>query len=255
MTGGRPTLDHVAGASDGIGRDLLARVSMDRIATQLADLPTAALLHSLAAILDVLDAADARRSARRVGVIGRLLGRDLVARAHPDPADARVRVRLAHAAAQSAQLEDDLAALQATAAQLAQATRELQAFVQQRQAAANTFDPHDEAAPRDPPLRQRLSYLAAIVDAWRLSSAQIELAIAHARQLLERYAQTRDLLVPLWRQQATAAAEGRRLREQDAGRAADLRHSLRLQLQTLRTTATESTTVNRAPPAAREPSP
>ncbi|KGM54075.1 hypothetical protein N800_05740 [Lysobacter daejeonensis GH1-9] len=250
MSGVPPAEDHEAGASDVLGRDVLAQVSMDRIAAQLGDLPTAALLQSLGGILDALDGADATRAARRVGVIGRLLGRDLVARAHPDPTEARVRVHLAHAATQATQLECHLVGLQATVAQLESSTRRLQALVDGRQAMAAA-----EAYLGGESGRRRLAYLAAIVDSWRVSAAQLHLAIGNARQLLERHGQVRDFLVPLWRQQATAAEVGRRLRDQDASRAADLRHSLRRLLETLGTATPDSPTVNSAPPAEREPLP
>lgn len=196
----------IAPASDadavrGWGADILAAVDLDAIAARLSQLPAGVLLADLEALLDAIDQATPAGSRRRAGWWGRLLGRDLVAQAQPDPLPVRIHLRLDAAHRHSDALAAQIAALEPVTAHLqAQIAR-----LEQRIAEARG------AAVADAALQRRLSHLDAIAASWRATTAQIALVRAHAVHLLDRHAQLRDLLLSLRREQNAAQAAASQL--------------------------------------------
>jgi len=160
----------------------------DAIGARLARLPTADLLEQLEAILAAIDSSVPERQRRRSGFFGRLLARDLVAQAQPDDVATRVRLHLATAHDIAERLSIEAVQLDTTAPKLRERARQLRAFTV------------DTTGPDDP---QRRVALAAT---WDTAAAHVELVLAHARQLLRRHAQVRDVLVPAWRQQMALTA-------------------------------------------------
>ncbi|HEY0503427.1 MAG TPA: hypothetical protein VGD42_08020 [Lysobacter sp.] len=186
---------------------------LDAIDARMAALPTAALLRELEAVVIAIDDADPVRRRRRAGFFGRLIGRDLVAQAQPDPADTRVRLHLSSAEALAVRLEAQVAELEPLSPLLHEQAERLRDTTD----AAN--GPHDAT---------RAAAMAAMRDT---AAAQLALVCRHARALLERHAQVRDVLVPAWRRHsALAGASAYTGAEADAR----LRESLRAQLDALR---------------------
>lgn len=183
------------------GAELVAAVDLDAVATQLAQLPGAALLAELEDIVVAIDNLDPVRRRRRAGFWGRLLGRDLVAQAQPDPVATRIRLGLAAAQAHVDDLEQRMRALEPLASAIREQIAQLDTRVAHERATLNdaTGDETRIAAQF-----RRLDHLAAIATSWRASVAQIALVRAHAEQLLARHAQVRDLLVSLWQVQTSA---------------------------------------------------
>ncbi|GAB2518263.1 hypothetical protein [Lysobacter humi (ex Lee et al. 2017)] len=216
-----------------VGREVVERVDLEAIAARLDALPTAPLLAELDAIVKVLaTAADAHEAPRR-GVVGRMLGRELATRTSPDPADYRVRAHLATAATQALTLERHLCELEAAATLLDQQRRVLDQVLERGRAVPGVETADDAARAFDPMLR-RLTQLEAIAAAWQASRAHLSTALALGRSVLDRHAQVRDVLVPLWRQAAGTAALSPRLRGAEAERLARLGTFLRTQIDALR---------------------
>lgn len=239
----------VAGTPAPDARGIAAGVDMQRIEHALAGLPTAPLLRTLDAILRTLDATDAQRSRRRAGLIGRLLGRDLVARAEAESAERDLRVHLVAAAAQAEALARDAAQLDALREELA-----LDAAALDERIGTPSPGPGEAgaASPDDAALR-RLEHLRALAASWQVALAQMRMASAHARRVLERHAQVRDLLVPLWRQQRLAGHVRTQLEHEEATRMQDMRRDIGLQLAALDAAGTPPP--HSAPSPDREPPP
>jgi fused signal recognition particle receptor len=185
------------------GADLVAAVDLDAVATQLAQLPGAVLLAELEGIVAAIDNLDPVRRRRRAGVWGRLLGRDLVAQAQPDPVPTRIRLGLAAAQEHADELQRRTRALDQLSSRIQQQIAHLDTrLAQERAALMNAGGDDARIAARF----RRLDHLAAIATSWRASVAQIALVRAHAEQLLARHAQVRDVLASLWQAQTSAQA-------------------------------------------------
>ena len=187
------------------GAELVAAVDLDAVATQLAQLPGAALLADLEAIVAAIDSIDPVRRRRRAGFWGRLLGRDLVAQAQPDPVQARIRLGLAAAQGHADELQQRSTALEQLSLRIQQQITRLDERVASER---NTLTAISIEDPRLALRYRRLDHLAAIATSWRSTIAQIALVRAHAEQLLARHAQVRDLLASLWQAQTSAQAAG-----------------------------------------------
>lgn len=203
-----------AGVGDPVGDDGRG----GQVIRLLADLPTGPLLAALDAVVAAIDSTDPDRSARRAGLLGRLLGRDLVSQAHPDAPEDRVRVQLALAATHADRLLAHLDQLRAVAASLEKQIAELEASIDV--ARAQFADAAAEATTGEE--ARRLATREALATAWRQTLGQLRLALSHAELLLARHEQVRDLLVPLWRQHAAARALNATLGAEQAQRLASM---------------------------------
>lgn len=200
-------------AAHALGAGLVAAVDLDAIAARIAQLPTAALLGELEAVVAAVDSGDPARSRRRAGWWGRLLGRDLVAQAQPDPIEQRIRLRLAAAQTHADALVTEVAALEPLAASLQEQIARLEALLERERRASNANGDASDATQL-----RRLSHLDAIAASWRATVAQIALIRTHAVQLLARHAQVRDLLLTLRRERNAAQATGAQLDHDHASR-------------------------------------
>lgn len=231
-----------------LGAELVAKVDLDALGARIAALPTAALLAELEGIVEALDNQDPVRRRRRAGLLGRLLGRDLIAQAQPDPVDQRVRLRLSAAQAVAANLAVRAEELKSVAAALQGHIDQLNALLARQYRVTSEGLGVEAQTARS----RRLADLDAILASWRITAAQLALLDTHAALLLDRHAQVRDLLVPLWRQRAVV--DGSVLRDQSAAR---LGSAMRAQVVSLRETIRPSSAHERAdgdhPP--KEPSP
>jgi hypothetical protein len=196
-----------------LGADVLDGVDLDAVTARLSQLPTAALMAELEAVLEaVAGVTPALR--KRASWWDRLLARDLVAQAQPDPVGNRIRLGLSSAQARAAEVAAGADALGLQAVHLEQKIAELGALIEHERALPSGFDAAAAAeawlAPGGARVR-RLAHLEAIADSWRACVAQITLVRSHAAQLRARHAQWRDLLVTLWREHATAEAAAARI--------------------------------------------
>lgn len=233
-----------------IGADVLAAVDLAAINARLAQLPSGALLAELENVLVALDSGDPVRRRRRAGVFGRLLGRDLVAEAQADSLESRVRLHALAAQAHADALIGGRAELRTLSTSLQQQIDRLNDLLARERAAPPGATEHEAARQR------RLQHLDAILASWRMSVSQIAMVCDHAAALLDRHAQLRDVLVPLWRQRASAEAVAAQLDRERAATIADVRDALRVQLASLHTSAlrlpADAIPIERTP---KEPSP
>lgn len=200
-TSAQPPASGGRDAVRGLGADILAAVDVETITARLLQLPTATLLAELEAVVATVDHTDPERSRRRTGWWGRLLGRDLVAQAQPDPVGSRVRLHLAAAQTQADALATHTAALEPVANGLQQHTADLEALIaRERTTNAATATDHADA------LQRRLAHLGLIASSWRITLAQIALVRNYAAQLLDRHAQVRDVFASLWHERNAAHA-------------------------------------------------
>ena len=170
-------------------------VELDRVATLLAQRPAAHLLAEMEAVLAVL-APSAARSRGSI-FVDRLLARDLVRAAHPDPIDARLRLHLQRSQAHAT-------ATQAFARELDAALRRADERLDALRSALGGTAPQpassDESNAR---LRAEALYVS-----WQSTRAQIALVRSTAASALEQHRHVRDLLVPLWREGQVARGAG-----------------------------------------------
>lgn len=185
----------------GLGVDILATVDLEAITARLLQLPTAALLAELDAVVATVDYTDPERSRRRTGWWGRLLGRDLVAQAQPDPVGNRIRLHLTAAQAQADALAAGTAALEPLTNDLQQRIATLEALIARERAARPAA-----ITDRADALQRRLAHLELIATSWRTTVAQIALVRSHAAQLLDRHTQVRDVFAALWQERTAAQA-------------------------------------------------
>lgn len=233
-----------------IGADILAAVDLAAINARLAELPSGILLAELENVLVAIDSGDPVRRRQRAGVFGRLIGRDLVAEAQADSVESRVRLHVLAAQAHADTLIDGRAELRTLSTSLQQQIERLSDLLARERASAPATAEHEAARQR------RLQHLDAILASWRMSVSQIGMVCDHAAALLDRHAQLRDVLVPLWRQRASAEAVAAQLDRERAAAIADVRDALRAQLASLHTSASRlpanATPIERTP---KEPSP
>ncbi|MCD9029852.1 hypothetical protein LDO26_16805 [Luteimonas sp. BDR2-5] len=191
----------------GYGDDALAALAAIDVEAALDASPAAVLVQRLGALHLAMRADDARGLRRKVGLIGRLLGRDVALQADADALAARIGVLLrdvdraadalaTHAAAQQACID----AVEAGCARLAQVEAEGQARLDAMPAAADTL-PGDAAAQ----LARRLDHLRTVLTTHALTARQLALLRAQSTALLARHRNIRDVLVPAWRQRALGA--------------------------------------------------
>ncbi len=214
-----------------IGADILAAVDLAAINARLAELPSGILLAELENVLAAIDSGDPVRRRQRAGVFGRLIGRDLVAEAQVDSVESRVRLHVLAAQAHADTLIDGRAKLRALSTSLQQQIERLNDLLVRERAAPPATTEREAARQR------RLQHLDAILASWRMSVSQIAMVCDHAAALLDRHAQLRDVLVPLWRQRASAEAVAAQLDRERAAAIADVRDALRAQLASLHTAA------------------
>lgn len=223
-----PDADADAGAVGAVrelGADIVAAVDQDEITTRLSQLPMAALLGDLEAVLDAV-ASTAPDLHRRTSLWDRVLGRDLIAQAQPDPIANRVRLALSAAQTHASELAARIDALDALSSHVQRQTACLSDLVsQQRDARPASGVAIDPGLPAAAWLR-RMAHLEAVVASWQAIVAQIALVRGQSDQLLDRHAQVRDLLVSLWRERTTAEAAAHLLDGDDTDRRAWLRRQL-----------------------------
>ena len=175
--------------------------------------------HLLAELQPLLAALAPQAPVSTPRFIDRLLGRDLVRAAHPDPVDGRVRLHLQRSAVHAEAAEAHVGALD-------DSLRAIDAWLAMPPAATN-------AAAANEARRAEALHAAALT-----TRGQLALARATALAILDQYRHLRDLLVPLWRQALAAEAAG--AHAEAAQGLAELRASLGHRLHELQAAASPS---------------
>lgn len=211
------------------GQDALDEGLEARMTAALDHADAAALVARLEDLRRALQAHDPRSSRRGVGLVGRLLGRDVVAESEAVALRTRMGTLVAAADRSAAALEARGAIQQQLQAEASAAIASLDTAIARARdwldahpdagMAADASLPDSMAAQRSS-LERRLHQLATVQTARELGLRQLELLRAQDLELLARYRRIRDVLLPAWRQQALAEAgtSGRR-RVADAAKA------------------------------------
>lgn len=184
----------------------------------------AALVLELERIQQALQARDPRRIRRASGVLGRLFGRDLEAQAEAETLHSQLGVVLLRAEQHAAGLQQRVGGDGAMAAAADAGVAALERWI----AAAAPAG----AAELAEAWRRRLDHLHRVAAAWRLEAAQWRLLQRQGEDLLQRYRQIRDVLLPAWRQAAMGvqAADG----ALQAGRAERAQQRILAEVQAMR---------------------
>jgi fused signal recognition particle receptor len=212
-----------AQAASGYAAPLLEAVAQALAARAAAPDAGAALVQELERIQHALQARDPQRIRRDSGLLGRLLGRDLERQAEAETLQAQLGVVLLRADGHAEALQR---AGQAHA-DMADVAEAGMAALERWIAAAPAPDPA-----LAPAWSRRLDHLRRLAAAWRLEAAQWRLLQQQGDDLLQRYRHIREVLLPAWRQAATApqAARG----GDQTARAAQAQRHILAELQAMR---------------------
>ncbi len=213
MSGRAPGTDPPAGMPGGAlaiaayGEAALVALAAVDVEAALDAAPAAALVARLQALRLAMHADDARGLRRKVGLLGRLFGRDVALQADADALAVRIGVLLhdadraadalaAHAATQQACIDT----VEAGCARLA----EVEAAGRAQLAA---LPPPADAMAAGAPAQfaRRLDHLRSVQATHALTARQLALLRTQSTTLLARYRNIRDVLVPAWRQRALGA--------------------------------------------------
>lgn len=184
-----------------------------RLQAALDPAPAAALVQCLDRLRRALQAHDPRQARRGVGLIGRLMGRDVQAESEALALRERMGTLVAAADRSALALERREGARRQLQGEVAAAIAALDAVVARARAWLDANRSVDGAN-----LERRLAQLATVQATRELTARQLALLQVQDLELLARYRRIRDVLLPAWRQQALAEA-GRRGR--DCAMAAD----------------------------------
>lgn len=180
------------------GAELLAAVEQ-LFANAPAGTAAARLVAEMNNIREAMSAADARHIRRSVGLLGRLLGRDVEAQARAEQLATQLDVCLLRADACLEALQQELGEhlLQATRVQMAVAA------IDDWAVAGEAVRPPDEPMAQAA-LQRRLQHLRGLARLRDSEAGQLRLLHAQGVELVERYLRIRDVLLPLWRQRSLA---------------------------------------------------
>lgn len=201
----------------GYGAAALDQALEARLADALDHAPAAALVMRLEELRRAMLADDPRASRRGIGLIGRLMGRDVHAETEAAQLRDRLGVLLAQADREAGALRDRVVMQKALQSEVRQAVARIDATIA---TARGWLDAHPDAgatqgivaSPRQR-LQQRLQQLDTVQASWSIGADQLALLRDQSLELLARYQRIRDVLLPAWRQHAlgnAALAGGRR---------------------------------------------
>lgn len=212
MTDGRAPVDmDDALAIVGYGSDAIDAALDARLTDALDAGAATALVAKLQALQRALQAGKPREIRRGIGLIGRLLGRDVEAEAEARALQQRLGVLLADADRGADMLRTRLAAHQP----LQEALEQGIARIAEHHRLARQWLEANPLAGADAPaggltlrarLEQRLAHLHTVQSTWELGRRQLQMLCQQHLDLLARYQRIRDVLLPVWQQHAMARA-------------------------------------------------
>ena len=181
------------------GAELLAAIEQ-LLGTPQTGIAAARLVAEMDNIRQAMSAADGRQIRRSVGLLGRLLGRDIEAQARAEQLAGQLDVCLLRADGCVEALQQELSQhlLQVARVQMAVAA------IDDWAAAGEAIPPPAELVAQAA-LQRRLQHLRGLARLRQAEAEQLRLLHAQGVELIERYQRIRDVLLPLWRQQSLAA--------------------------------------------------
>ena len=207
------------------GQDALDEGLEARMTAALDPADATALVARLDELRRALQAHAPRSARRGVGLVGRLMGRDVLAESEALGLRTRMGTLVAAADRSAATLEARGAVQQRLQDEAAAAIVRLDAVIAR---ARDWLDAHPDAGtaadaarvPEPVPpranLERRLGQLATVQATRELGMRQLALLRAQDLELLARWRRIRDVLLPAWRQQALAGAGASGRRRADA---------------------------------------
>jgi hypothetical protein len=186
-----------------IDREIIGLVDLDRATALIERRSTSALLEELAGIVQALEVAQARGAARRSGIVGRLLGRDMPAQARARQARDHIRIRLQLAERRAQDVAGHIAELDDAIEHVVRQRTRLALTAERGRDARGAFSL--EAGTLPDAMERRLGHLAMLVSSWDVAVAHMRLVRQYGELLLARYAHVRDVVVPQWRRDAECA--------------------------------------------------
>ncbi|WP_161809039.1 hypothetical protein [Stenotrophomonas humi] len=190
----------------GYGAQLLALVEQQAAAGS-DDRAAARLVAEMDNIHQAMRAHDVGAIRRSVGLLGRLLGRDVEMQEQAERLAGQLDVCLVRADGIVAELQKALPVRLRQAALVTEAVNAIDAWADAGerllQGAATQADAGSTLAVAA--LQRRLHHLRGVARLRALEASQLQLLHAQGVELLERYQRIRDVLLPLWRQQMLAS--------------------------------------------------
>lgn len=205
----------------GYGSDAVDAALEARLDTALADSGAAALAACLHDLHRAMQAGKPREIRRGTGLIGRLLGRDVVAEAEADGLRQRLGVLLADADRSADHVRTHAVSQQSVHDALAQGIERIEGAIRSARGWLDG-DVARAAHPARGALERRLGQLATVQASWQVGMQQLQFLHRQQLELLARYQRIRDVLLPVWRQGALAEAGSTAARQASAATEAQL---------------------------------
>jgi hypothetical protein len=198
-----PTAGAEADPVGRIDREIIGQVDLDRATALIERRSSSALLEELAGIVQALEVAQVQTVARRSGIVGRLLGRDMPAQARARQAHEHIRIRLQLAERRAQEVIVHLRELDDAIDHVVRQRMRLAQAAERGRDARGAFALESGVLPDA--MERRLGHLAMLVSSWDVAVAHMRLVRQYDELLLARYAHVRDVVVPQWRRDADAA--------------------------------------------------
>ena len=180
------------------GAELLDAIEQ-MLGTPQTGVAAARLVAEMDNIRQAMSAADGRQLRRSVGLLGRLLGRDVEAQARAEQLARQLDVCLLRADGCVQELLQELEQNLQQFARMQVAVEAIEDWAAAGEAIPAPVDTLAQAA-----LQRRLQHLRGLAQLRYTEAGQLRLLHAQGGELIERYQRIRDVLLPLWRQQSLA---------------------------------------------------
>lgn len=194
------------------GRDAVDDGVIRQATGYLESSPVGRLASLMAEILQALNGADPRRLAKKPSLFARFTGGDLHLAATVAVSKGALEIKITHADPVAAELEDFLAnvdqaidAFQAGTLQLSAQLEAGRAYLRDNPEAGKPQASLQFDNPRER-FSRRLTNMATLVASNEMTEHQLRLSKAQALDMLDRYREIRDVLLPVWRQHQLAMA-------------------------------------------------
>lgn len=181
------------------GAELLVAIEQ-LLGTPQTGVAAARLVAEMDNIRQAMSAADGRQIRRSVGLLGRLLGRDIEAQARAEQLAGQLDVCLLRADGCVEALQQELSQHLQQIARVQLAVAAIDDWAAAGEATPAAVDALAQAA-----LQRRMQHLRGLARLRQTEAEQLRLLRAQGVELIERYQRIRDVLLPLWRQQSLAA--------------------------------------------------
>lgn len=190
------------------GREASDAALLDEIAKAMRALAPDDFVRAMDQLQRAVSTADAKRTKRAVGWFGRMLGVDIQAQAEGEALRARLGVLLEDARRAAGRVREAVAHLVVLEGRLDAVIARIESDV----AAGEAFIDRQSGLPEDPQspaerFRRRLVHLAKVAASHRTTREYLRIARSESTRLLERHADLRGLIGPVWSQHRIATGK------------------------------------------------